>query len=162
MYGTYWLDFGVSKIFMFRVQSTSMIVIFYVQIPFMIIIHVSVHLGLLSNRIFNHFWYASIIIIIDFHLVILHNCALIVLGSITINENSIPLLRCRHATPSNKRVIIVSSSLWITFVDKIREDTVSRRCWSGPPRSTIGLPIYWTPGWIGIPCHCPFAYVIFL
>ena len=62
----------------------------------------------------------SIIIIIGVHLFIFHSCELIVLGSNTINENLILPLHCRCATPSNKRVMIVASSLWLTFVDKRR------------------------------------------
>ena len=72
---TYWLGFGVSNIFIFHVQSTSIIVIFYVQTPFMIIIHVSVHLGLSSITIISYIQYASVIIIIDVNLVIFHNGA---------------------------------------------------------------------------------------
>ena len=84
-YGTYWLYFGASKIFIFHIKSASIIMIFYVQTLFMIIINVSVHLGLLSIIITSHIRYASIIIIIDVHLVIFHNVELIVLGSNTTN-----------------------------------------------------------------------------
>ena len=99
-------------------------------LAFIIIIHVSVHLGLLSIIIISNVRYALIIIIIDVHLVIFHSGVWIILGSNTINDNSIPPPRCRRATPSHKRVIIVASSLWITFVDKRREGTVSHQCWS--------------------------------
>ena len=64
--------------------------------------------------------YASIIIIIDVHLVLFRNGAWIVLGSNTINDHSIPLLSCRHATPSHKRARVVSSLLCLTFVAKIK------------------------------------------
>ena len=114
-YGTYWLDFGASKIFIFYVQYMSIIIIFYVQTTFMIIIHVSVHLGLSSIIIISHIQYASIIIIIDAHLVIFQNCALIVLGSNTINDELVSTSCRRLATPSHKRVVIVTSSLWLTF-----------------------------------------------
>ena len=55
----------------------------------MIIIHVSVHLGLLSFITIYHIRYASIIIIIDVCLVIFHNGAYIIVGSNNINDNSI-------------------------------------------------------------------------
>ena len=55
----------------------------------MVIIHVSVHLGLSSNIIISHVWYASIIIITDVHLVIFRNGAQISLGSNTINDKRI-------------------------------------------------------------------------
>ena len=58
----------------------SIIFIFYVQTPFMIIIHVSVYLGLSPILIISHIRYAPIIIIIDIHLVIFHNIAWIILG----------------------------------------------------------------------------------
>ena len=61
--------------------------IFYLQRLFIIIIHMSVHLGLLSIIIISHIKYASIIIIIDFYLVIFHKGAWIVLGSNTTKEN---------------------------------------------------------------------------
>ena len=72
-YGTYWLGVCASMIFIFHVQSMSKIMIFYVETSFMIIIHVSVHLGLSSIIIVSRIRHASIIIIIDVHLVIFHN-----------------------------------------------------------------------------------------
>ena len=123
-------------------------------------IHVSFHLGLLSIIIISHIRYASNIIIIVVHLVIFNNGVWIVLGSKTINENLISPLRCHHATTSNKGAMIVASSLWTTFADKRRGDTVSRQCWSGTSRFPIGLLISWIPGKIGIPHHCPFSYTI--
>ena len=67
----------------------------------MIIIHVSVHLGLSPIMIFSHVWYTSIIIIIDIQIIIFYDAVWIVLGSNTINENSIPPSRYRRATPFN-------------------------------------------------------------
>ena len=159
---TYCLCFGVSKIFIFHVQYTSIIVIFCVQTPFMIIIHVSVHLGLSSITIISHIQYAPIIIIIDVNLIIFHNGAWIFLGSNTINENLIPSLRYRCTTPLYKCVIIVASSLQLTFVDKIRDGTVSHLFLSGPPRCGIGFLFPWTPERIGIIRHRPSAYIIIL
>ena len=86
----------------------------------MIIIHMSVHLSLSSIIIIYHVRYASIIIIIDVHLVIFHDGAWVVLGSNTINDNSRPPPRCCRATPSHKHVMIVTSSLWLTFVNNIK------------------------------------------
>ena len=94
--------------------------IFYVQTPFMIIIHMSVHLGLLSITIISHIRYSSIFIFIGVNLVIFHNGALIVLGSNTINKTSMSPRCCRHGTPSHKRAMIVASLLWLAFVDKRR------------------------------------------
>ena len=163
-YINYWLGFGASKIFIFHVQYTSIIIIFYVQTTFMIMIHVSFHLGLSSIIIISHILCASIIIIIiiDIDLVIFQNVAWIVLGSNIINYNSIPSSPCQHASPSHKRVVIVASLLWLTFVDKIRGGAVSYRCWSGPSRCAIGFLLSWTPGQIGIPLHRPLAYGIIL
>ena len=96
----------------------------------MIIIHMSVHLSLSSIRIISHVRYASIIIIIDVHLVLLNDCALFVFVSNTVNDKSIPPPRCCGATPSHKHVMIFSSSLWLTFVNNIRGGSVSCRCWS--------------------------------
>ena len=159
-YRTYWLGSDASNIFIFHIQSTSIIMIFYVQTLFIIIIHVGVHLGLSSIIIISQIWYASIIIITDVHLVIFHDGLWIVLGSITINENSIPPPHCRRATPSHKCAMIVASSLWLTFFDKIRGGAFSHQCWSGLLRCVIGFLLSWIPGKIGIPRHCPFAYVI--
>ena len=163
-YRTYWIGFVASNIFIIHVKSTSIIMIFYVQISFLIIIHVSFHLNLLSIIMISHIQHDSIITIIDFHLVIFHNGAWIVFGQNTINDNSIPLARCRRDTPFRKHTIIVSSLLWITFVDKRGGGggTVSCWCWSGPLRCAIGFLLLWTPVCIGIPCHCNFPYVIIL
>ena len=119
-YGIYWLCSGASKIFIFHVKYTSIIVIFYVQTLFIIIIHVSVHLSLLSNIIISHIQYASNIIIIEVHLFIFHNGAWTVLCSSIINDNSIPSPRYPRATPYHKCAMIFASSLWLTFVDKRR------------------------------------------
>ena len=159
-YINYWLGFGSSKIFLFNIQYTSIIVIFYVQTSFMIIINVSVHPILSSIIIISHIRYASIIIIFDIHLDIFHNGVWIVLGLNTIHENSIPPSRCRCATPSHNRTMIFSSSLWITFVDKRRGGKVILRCWSGTLRCAIGFLINWTLGRIGILRYRPFASVI--
>ena len=126
----------------------------------MIIIHVIIYLGLLSIIIISHILYASIIIIIDVHLVIFHNSEWIVPGSNTINYNSIPLLYCRRSTPSHKRTGVVATSLWLTFVDKRRGNEVSHQCWYGLSRCAMGLIISWTLGRIGIPRYSPFAYII--
>ena len=119
----------------------SIIMIFYVQMLFMIIIHVSFHLGLLSIIIISHIRYASIIIIISFHLFIFHNGAWIVLGSKIINDNSIPPPPCWRATPSYERAVIIASSLWINFVDKRRGGTVIRKFWSGLSCHRWELPV---------------------
>ena len=75
----------------------------------MIIIYLIVRLSLSSIIIISHIWYASVIIIIGVHLVIFHNGVWIVLGSKTINENLMLPPQWRRATPSYKRVMIVTS-----------------------------------------------------
>ena len=120
----------------------------------------SVQLGLESVITTPHVIYASIIIIIDVHLVIFNNGVWIILGSNTINDKSILLPRCRHANYSHKRAVIVAISLWLKFVNKIVGGTVSCRCWYSPSRCAISLRMSWTPVQIVIPCHLPFTYTI--
>ena len=79
----------------------------------------SVHLSLLSIIIISHVQYASIITILVFRLVLFNNGAWIVLGSNTINENSISLAHCCRATTSHKCTMIVESLLWPIFFYKI-------------------------------------------
>ena len=128
MYGNYWLGFGSSRMFIFNIKSTSIIMIFYVQSLFMIIIHVSVYLGLSSIVITSHPQYYSIVIIIDVRLVIFFGSMWIVLGSNNSNDNAVLLLLYRHATTSHRHGIIMYGLLWPTFVDKKREGTVSHQC----------------------------------
>ena len=117
-YGTYWLGFGASKMFIYHVQYTSIIMIFYVQTPFTIIIHGSVHLGLSSIKIIFHIRYSSIIIIIDVHWVIFRYGAWIFLSSNTPNDKLIPPPSFRPSNPSYKRAMIVAISLWLTLLIK--------------------------------------------
>ena len=150
MYGTYWLGFGASKIFIFNVQYMSIIMILYVQTSFMIIIHVSVHLSLTPIIIISHTRSSPIIIIIDVLLVIFWSGAWIVLGSNTDNANSIPPPWYLRATPSHNYAIIVASSLWLIFFNK-RKGGYSQwplLIWSIAVcyRRDIGYPISWTPG----------------
>ena len=127
---------------------------------FMIIIHVSVNLGLLSTIIISYVWCDSSIFIFDICFVIFHNGAWIVLGKNTNNENSIPLPRCHRATPSHEHTMIVARSLWITSVNKRSGGTVSRLCWSDFPLCDIRFPISYTSGQIIILCNHTFAYII--
>ena len=130
----------------------------------MIIIHVSVQLGLLLIIIFSHVQYTSIIIMIGFLSVIFHDGALIVVGSNTINENLIPPLHCRRATPSHNLAMVVASLLWITFVNKI----IGGHSWSPMLiryvmvcyRDDIASSLSWTLGRIGVTRHNPFTYII--
>ena len=108
------------QIYLFFKVNLRLSYLSFTSFPLIIIIHVSVHFGLSSIIIISHVWYASIIIIIDIHLVIFHGGAWTVLGSKTINDNSIPPSRYRRANPSNKQIVIVASSLWLAFSDKIR------------------------------------------
>ena len=58
----------------------TVIMIFYVQTPFIIIISVSVHPGLLSNIVISYIQYDSNIIITNVQLVTFNNGVWIVLG----------------------------------------------------------------------------------
>ena len=84
----------------------------------MIIIHLSVHIRILSILIISHVWYTSIIIINDVQIIIFYGSTLNFLGSNTINGNSIMSLYSRRATPSHWHAVILNILLCLAFVNK--------------------------------------------
>ena len=103
----------------------------------------SVHIGSLSSMIISHVRYGSIIIIIDVHSVIFHNVTLIVLDLNTINDISVTPPCWRHATRSYKHAMIVVSTLWPKFIDKIRGGGVESGTNFDPVRCSVLSAFYW-------------------